>query len=54
VGARTRAQLLDLLAALERPLSGEEVQALETIVPADAIVGSRYPTAYMAQLDSEV
>jgi aryl-alcohol dehydrogenase-like predicted oxidoreductase len=33
VGTRTRAQLLDLLAALERPLSGEEVQALEAIVP---------------------
>jgi len=54
VGARTRAQLLDLLAALERPLSGEEVQALEAIVPADAILGSRYPAAHMAQLDSEV
>jgi len=53
VGARTRAQLLDSLAALDRPLSGEEVQALEAIVPADAIFGSRYPTEHMAQLDSE-
>jgi len=49
-GARTPAQLLDLLAALDRPLSGEEVQALEAIVPADAILGSRYPAAHMAQL----
>jgi aryl-alcohol dehydrogenase-like predicted oxidoreductase len=54
VGARTRAQLLDLLAALERPLSVDEVQALEAIVPADAILGTRYPAAYMARLDSEV
>jgi aryl-alcohol dehydrogenase-like predicted oxidoreductase len=53
VGVRTRAQLLDLLAALERPISVEEVQALETIVPADAIHGNRYPAAQMARLDSE-
>jgi len=54
VGVRTRAQLLDLLAALDQPLSGEEIQALEAIVPADAISGGRYPTEHMAQLDSEV
>jgi aryl-alcohol dehydrogenase-like predicted oxidoreductase len=54
VGTRTRAQLLDLLAALERPLPGEEVQALEAIVPTDAILGSRYPAEHMAWLDSEV
>jgi aryl-alcohol dehydrogenase-like predicted oxidoreductase len=54
VGARTRAQLRDLLPALERPLSREEVQALEAIVPADAILGSRYPAEQMVRLDSEV
>ena len=54
VGAHTRAQLLDLLAALDRPLSDDEVQALEAIAPSDAIVGSRYPAQHMAQLDSEV
>ncbi|HTT20678.1 MAG TPA: aldo/keto reductase [Candidatus Sulfotelmatobacter sp.] len=54
VGARTRAQLLDLLAALDRPLTDEEVQSLEAIVPADAIVGSRYQAEQMARLDSEV
>jgi aryl-alcohol dehydrogenase-like predicted oxidoreductase len=54
VGVRTRAQLLDLLGALDRPLSGEDVKALEAIVPADAILGSRYPAQHMAQLDSEV
>ena len=54
VGARTHAQLLDLLAALERPLSGEEVPALEAIVPPDAILGTRYMAEQMARLDSEV
>jgi len=53
VGARTRPQLLDLLAALDHPLSGEEVQALEAIVPADAILGARYMAEQMARLDSE-
>jgi aryl-alcohol dehydrogenase-like predicted oxidoreductase len=53
VGARTPVQLRDLLAALERPLSGDEVRALEAVVPADAIHGSRYPAAQMARLDSE-
>jgi aryl-alcohol dehydrogenase-like predicted oxidoreductase len=54
VGARTRAQLQDMLSALERPLSGEEAQALEAIVPADATLGSRYPAEQMVRLDSEV
>ena len=34
---RNVAQFLDLLAALERPLPGEEIRALEVILPADAI-----------------
>jgi aryl-alcohol dehydrogenase-like predicted oxidoreductase len=54
VGPRTRAQLLDLLSALDRPLSSDEVQALEAVVPADAIHGTRYPAEHMPQLDSEV
>jgi aryl-alcohol dehydrogenase-like predicted oxidoreductase len=54
VGARTPAQLRDLLAALERPLSSEEVRALEAILPFDAIHGSRYPEEQMSRLDSEV
>jgi len=53
-GSAHDAQLLDSLAALDRPLSGEEVQALEAIVPADAIFGSRYPTELMARLDHEM
>jgi aryl-alcohol dehydrogenase-like predicted oxidoreductase len=54
IGARTCAQLLDLLDVLEHPLPGNEVQTLESIVPADAILGSRYPGEQMARLDSEV
>ena len=53
VGAHTRAQLLDLLGALERPLSIEEVQALEAIVTPGAILGTRYMAEQMARLDSE-
>lgn len=53
VGARTRAQLEDALAAVERPLSASELDALERIVPAGAIGGERYQPAQMAHLDSE-
>jgi aryl-alcohol dehydrogenase-like predicted oxidoreductase len=53
VGAHTRAQLLDLLGALERPLSSEEVQALEAIVTPEAILGTRYMAEQMERLDSE-
>lgn len=53
VGARRPAQLLDVLGALDRPLSAAEVEALEKIVPSDAIAGSRYQDAQMAHLDSE-
>ncbi len=53
VGARTRAQLRDALGALEAPLAPDEVAALEALVPADAVAGSRYPAAQMGHLDSE-
>ncbi len=53
VGARTRAQLVDLLGALERPLSAAEIEEVETMIPPAAIAGSRYQPAQMAQLDSE-
>lgn len=53
VGARTRAQLSDALAALERPLSSADVDALERLVPASAIAGTRYATEHMKHLDSE-
>lgn len=51
-GARTPAQL-DVLDALQRPLTAEEMAELERLVPKGAIKGSRYPEAQMAQLDSE-
>jgi aryl-alcohol dehydrogenase-like predicted oxidoreductase len=53
VGARTRAQLRDVLAALERPLSPADVAAAEAALPKDAIAGTRYPAQFMKQLDSE-
>lgn len=53
IGARTRKQLSDVLEALDRPLSGEEVVAVEALLPNDAIEGARYPTALMSQLDSQ-
>lgn len=51
-GARTPAQL-DVLDAVDRPLSAEEMTELETLLPRGAFKGSRYPEAHMAQLDSE-
>jgi diketogulonate reductase-like aldo/keto reductase len=42
LGARTRKQLLDVLGALEKPLSAADVAAVEGILPKDAIAGT-YP-----------
>lgn len=53
IGARTRAQLADALAALAVKLTADDVAALETAVPADALGGERYAPAQMAHLDSE-
>lgn len=53
VGSRTRKQLEDVLGALDKPLSPGDVAAVEALLPADAIVGSRYPEAAMQHLDSE-
>ena len=53
IGAKTRAQLTDALAALDRPLSPSDAAALESLVPADAVAGSRYTADQMAHLDSE-
>jgi aryl-alcohol dehydrogenase-like predicted oxidoreductase len=53
VGSRTVAQLDEALGALEHPLSAADVTALEAIVPADAIAGTRYAAPQMAHLDSE-
>jgi aryl-alcohol dehydrogenase-like predicted oxidoreductase len=53
VGAKNRSQLADSLAALTRPLSAQDLSELEALVPADAIVGTRYAAEQMAHLDSE-
>lgn len=53
VGMKTTAQLDQALAVLERPLSAEDVAALEALVPANAAVGERYDAHQMRALDSE-
>ena len=53
IGARTRERLAESLGALEKPLSAQDVAALERAIPRDAAAGSRYPEYQMAMLDSE-
>lgn len=53
IGARTRAQLSDNLAALDIRLASEEITALEAAIPADAVAGTRYDEHAMRTLDSE-
>jgi aryl-alcohol dehydrogenase-like predicted oxidoreductase len=53
VGAKTEAQLRDAFGSLGKPLSADDVAALEQIVPIGAVVGERYAPAVMQHLDSE-
>jgi aryl-alcohol dehydrogenase-like predicted oxidoreductase len=53
VGARTRAQLAESLAALQVELSPEEVARLEEAIPPAAVAGARYDESQMRILDSE-
>jgi aryl-alcohol dehydrogenase-like predicted oxidoreductase len=53
IGARTRAQLSDSLAALNVTLSSEEIAAIEAAIPANAVAGTRYDAHQMQVLDSE-
>jgi aryl-alcohol dehydrogenase-like predicted oxidoreductase len=53
VGARRRSQLDEALGALDVRLSPDEVAELESVVPASAVVGPRYPEPVMMSLDSE-
>jgi aryl-alcohol dehydrogenase-like predicted oxidoreductase len=53
LGARTRAQLADVLASFNVSLSVDDVLKLEQAVPASAVVGTRYPKAWLQILDSE-
>jgi aryl-alcohol dehydrogenase-like predicted oxidoreductase len=53
VGARRRDRLAEALGALEVALSVDELTAVESAVPAEAVAGTRYDAAQMAMLDSE-
>ena len=53
IGARTRVQLTESLAALSVPLSPEDLSQIENAIPADAVAGTRYAAEQMKVLDSE-
>jgi aryl-alcohol dehydrogenase-like predicted oxidoreductase len=53
IGARTRAQLSESLAALRVTLSAAELARIEERVPPSAIAGTRYDERQMRILDSE-
>ena len=53
IGARTRAQLSETLAALNVGLAPDEIAAIEAAVPADAVAGTQYDAHQMQVLDSE-
>jgi len=53
IGARTRERLAEALGAVAKPLTPDQVAALEAAVPKDAAAGDRYPAMAMASLDSE-
>ena len=53
IGARTRRQLHESLAALEIHLTAEEIARLEEAIPASQVAGSRYAEMQMRALDSE-
>ncbi len=53
MGARTRAQLNETLAALNVNLSVADVAGLEESIPASAVAGTRYDERQMKMLDSE-
>ena len=53
IGARTRRQLDESLAALEIELTAEEIARLEEAIPASEVAGTRYAEMQMRVLDSE-
>jgi aryl-alcohol dehydrogenase-like predicted oxidoreductase len=53
IGARTRKQLAESLAALEVRLSAADIARVEAAVPASAAAGGRYPEQQLRMLDSE-
>jgi aryl-alcohol dehydrogenase-like predicted oxidoreductase len=53
MGARTRTQLGESLAAVALQFSPEELAAIEAAIPAEAVAGTRYGEDQMRVLDSE-
>ena len=53
IGARTRSQLAESLAAASIELSPEQLTRIETRIPASAVAGTRYDAHQMSMLDSE-
>lgn len=53
IGARTRAQLAESLAALEVILTPAEITEIEAAIPPGAAAGTRYDAHQMQNLDSE-
>jgi aryl-alcohol dehydrogenase-like predicted oxidoreductase len=53
IGARTRSQLSESLAALNVTLSKDDIEMIETAIPADSAAGTRYDAHQMQVLDSE-
>jgi len=53
IGARTRNQLREALAAVERRVSAGDLARIEQAIPPDAAAGERYNTHGMMSLDSE-
>ena len=53
MGARTRAQLAESLAALEVKLSPTEIADIQAAIPPEAVAGTRYDEHQMTVLDSE-
>jgi aryl-alcohol dehydrogenase-like predicted oxidoreductase len=53
IGARTRAQLDEALAALDVVLSAADIAGVEQSIRPDAVAGTRYDERQMRNLDSE-
>jgi pyridoxine 4-dehydrogenase len=51
VGTRRRQHLMEAVQCFEVSLSTQDISELETLVPAAAVAGSRYPELLMAQLN---
>jgi len=53
IGTKRRDRLAEALAALDLPLSQDELAVIEAAVPPGAVAGDRYEPAQVAALDSE-